>query len=128
MTSRLLCLIFLICGGYVAASGQSRFDSSLPQDVKADEVIAIVPDVSGGAGRQITVDHKLKQLRARCRGRKLVDARGRQIYFYRLVGCWGNPPADYEEILENQRKELARLRRRYHVVEISCNTGGMLLH
>lgn len=128
MTSRLLCLMFLICGSYVAASGQSRWDSCLPQDVKADEVIALEPDVNGGAGRQITVDHKLKQLRARCRGRKLVDARGRQIYFYRLTGCWGNPPADYEEILENQRKELARLRQRYRVIEISCNPSGVLLH
>ena len=128
MASRLLCLMFLICGSYLVASHQSRRDGCLPQDVKADEVIAIEPDVKGGTGRQITVDGKLKQLKARCRGRKLVDARGKQIYFYRLTGCWGNPPADYEEILENQSKELARLRRRYRVVEISCNPSGVLLH
>lgn len=127
MASRLLCLMFLICGSCGAASGQSRWDGCLPQDVKADEVIAIEPDVKGGSGRQITVGGKLKQLRARCRGRKLVDPRGKKIYFYRLTGCWGNPPADYEEILENQREELARLRRRYRVVEISCNPSGVLL-
>lgn len=127
MWLRIISLTFLTCVGCAAVSGQSRWQGCLPEDVKADEVISIEPDLKGGPGRQITVNDKLKHLRARCRGRRFVDARGRQIHFYRLTGCWGNPPADYEEIMENQRKELARLRRRYLVVEISCNPTGVLI-
>jgi hypothetical protein len=56
-----------------------------------------------------------------------VDARGRQIQFYRLTGCWGNPPENYQEILDNQQRELAQLRKRFRVVEISCNPSGVLI-
>jgi hypothetical protein len=127
MGFRLLVLTLLIIGGATAASAQSRWQSCLPEDVKADEVIAIEPNLKGGAGRQITVNDKLKQLRAKCRGQKLVDPKGRQIHFYRLTGCWGNPPENYQEIMENQQKELAQLRRRYNVVEISCNPSGLMV-
>lgn len=127
MWLRLVGIMFLICGGSLAAQGQSRWQGCLPQDVKADEVVSIEPLGKGRAARQITVKDKLKQLGARCRGSRLVDSRGKQIHFYRLTGCWGNPPADYEEILENQRQELARLRRRYRVVEISCNPSGVMI-
>ncbi len=67
---------------------------------------------------------KLKELRARCRKGKLVDAKGTEIRFYQLVGCWGNPPEDYQEILERQAKELASLRKRNHVIEMTCNPSG----
>lgn len=67
---------------------------------------------------------KLKELKARCRKRKLVDARGREIRFYQLVGCWGNPPDDYQQQLERQAKELAKLRKRYRVIEMMCNSSG----
>ena len=101
MGFRLLLLTFLIISGAAGASAQSRWQSCLPEDVKADEVIAIEPNFKGGAGRQITVYDKLKQLRAKCRGQKVMDPRGREIHFYRLTGCWGNPPENYQEILEN---------------------------
>jgi hypothetical protein len=56
-----------------------------------------------------------------------VDAKGKQIHFYRLTGCWGNPPENYQEILDNQQQELARLRRCYRVIEISCNPSGVMI-
>jgi hypothetical protein len=55
----------------------------------------------------------------------LFDAHGREIYFYRLSGCWGNPPADYQEILARQREELSKLRKRYHVIEMTCSSAGV---
>jgi hypothetical protein len=74
--------------------------------------------------KKITVEQKLKELGARCRRGKLVDARGREIRFYHLQGCWGNPPPDYLEILERQRKELETLKKSYTVIEMTCNTSG----
>lgn len=125
MWLRLLCTLLLIAGASVAAQGKSRWQGCLPADVDAAEVISVE---AGGAGKKITVTTKLNQIRARCRGNRLVDAKGKQIHFYRLTGCWGNPPLDYEEILDNQQKELAQLRRRYRVIEITCNPSGIMLH
>jgi hypothetical protein len=67
------------------------------------------------------VSQLLTKLRARCKQGKLVDGTGREIYFYRLAGCWGNPPEDYQEVLEKQRNEIVRLKKKYTVIEISCN-------
>jgi hypothetical protein len=73
----------------------------------------------------ITVKQRLVELKARCRRGKLVDRSGREIRFYRLAGCWGNPPPDYREILERQRRELERLKKRYTVIELTCNPDGI---
>ena len=78
--------------------------------------------------QQVTVDETLKKLKAKCKRGKLVDASGKEIYFYRLRGCWGNPPADYQEILSQQQRELENLRQRYRVIEMTCNvSGGQIL-
>ena len=90
--------------------------SCLPKDVRADDVVSY-----GLKGRQkVTVERKLTELKARCRSGKLVDARGREIRFFR-ISCWGNPPADYLEIQERQNKELAELKKRYTVIVFGCN-------
>jgi hypothetical protein len=73
----------------------------------------------------ITVEEKLASLKAHCKRGKLVDGSGRQIYFFRMAGCWGNPPEGYQEILEKQSRELIRLRKRYTVVEMTCNPSGV---
>ena len=72
----------------------------------------------------VTVAEKLKELKARCRKKKLVDGQGREIRFYQLIGCWGNPPDDYQQQLKSQAQELAKLRKRYRVVEMTCNPDG----
>jgi len=105
----------------------SNTDSCLPPGIESTDVVStqgVRPGAHGDKARTITVAQKLKELRARCRKHKLVDGRGREIRFYHLVGCWGNPPDDYQEILERQTKELARLRRRYRVIEMTCNPSG----
>lgn len=105
-------------------------EACLPSGTKLTDVVSaqiISSNASGSIVKKTTVSDKLAQLRARCAKGKLVDRRGRQIYFYKLTGCWGNPPADYIEILERQRTELRKLRKRYTVVEMSCNTSGLLI-
>ena len=128
MWLRLLCTLLLIAGASVATQGKSRWQGCLPADVDAAEVISVEPASAGRAAKKITVTTKLNQIGARCRAKRLVDAKGKQIHFYRLTGCWGNPPVDYQEILENQQKELAQLRRRYRVIEITCNPSGIMIH
>jgi hypothetical protein len=72
------------------------------------------------APQQTTVKQRLIQLKAHCRKGKLIDARGKPIYLYQLIGCWGNPPDDYLETLKHQDEEIQRLKKKYTVVQISC--------
>lgn len=98
-----------------------RFAPCLPKGTALEEVVSIAKKPAGQAAtRNVTVREKLRQLKARCKRGKLVDASGREIRFYRLVGCWGNPPDDYQEQLARQTLELQRLKKKYTVVEIPC--------
>ena len=101
--------------------------SCLPKGIAPTDVVS-VPGGRPGPRREddptITVQDKLKEFGARCRKGKLVDSKGKEIYFFRMSGCWGNPPADYREILEKQDRELERLRKRYRVIEMTCNPSG----
>ena len=107
-------------------TGSGRPLVCLPAGIKPDTIVTSERVMSKGSTsiRTVTVGELLTKLRARCKKGKLVDGRGRSVYFYRLVGCWGNPPADYQELLEKQKNELTRLKRKYTVVEISCNQDG----
>jgi hypothetical protein len=99
----------------------------LPNDVKLMDVVSTEMRRSAKGPneiKKITVEQKLKELNARCSRGKFVDSYGKRIYFYRVIGCWGNPPADYQEILKRQDTELENLRKRYHVVEMTCNPSG----
>jgi hypothetical protein len=103
----------------------SSTDGCLPSGIQSTDV------VSAGVNRgkqnhvtAVTVAQKLKELKARCRRGKLVDSSGREIRFYQMVGCWGNPPDDYQQQLARQDKELARLRKRYRVIEMTCDPAG----
>jgi hypothetical protein len=73
----------------------------------------------------VNVKEPLTRLGGSCAAGELTDAGGKKIKFYRLQGCWGNPPFDYQEILSNQAKELADLRKRFTVVELTCNPSGI---
>jgi hypothetical protein len=100
----------------------------LPAGVKPDDVVSAVLMSTGPAGevvKKVTVQEKLRELNAGCRDGKLVDGAGREIYFYRLIGCWGMPPPDYEEILQRQVEELEALRKQYTVIEMTCDPSGM---
>lgn len=103
------------------------FTSCLPKDVKPDEIVSFSPD----AKNQTTVKDELVRLKAtcvnkdtgrmtKCLNKLLVDESGKEIRFFR-PSCWGNPPADYQEILERERKDLEYLKTKYTVIVFKCN-------
>lgn len=119
-------LLIFLCSGPFAPS-QPRWQACLPQVVKETQLVSSEPGRKNGVVSKLTVKRRLNQLGARCRKGKLVDATRREIRFYRLVGCWGNAPMNYLEILERQRSEIRQLRKHYTVIEIPCNPSGLLI-
>lgn len=105
----------------VPSSSDARVSSCLPSEIDLDKVVT--PD-AGKANqspkKNLTVRMRLLQLKARCNRGHLVDVKGRKIRFYSLIGCWGNPPDNYAELLENQAQEIRRLKKSYTVIQISC--------
>jgi hypothetical protein len=116
MTFTLAAYVFVL----QAAAAPQAFTACLPQGVSLEEPAAEVPSQMPGPTSASTVGARLQNLGARCRKKKLVDAKGREVRFHRLVGCWGNPPADYLEQTARQAKELTALKKKYTVVEIPC--------
>ena len=117
-----LALIASLFFGAVPARPSERFSGCLPAGISLDSLVTIEPAKANqhGATMKVTVSMRLVQLKARCKRGKLVDGKGKQIYFYALLGCWGNPPADYLELLEHQAQEIQRLKKKYTVIQIPC--------
>jgi hypothetical protein len=109
---KILFVILFLSGAVFAQSY-----SCLPKDLKENTLVS----------KDKTVKQTLKAMKAKCTKGKLVDAKKREIRFYNLQGCWGNPPQDYLEIMENQQKEIAEMKKKYTVIEISCNPDGRLI-
>lgn len=106
---------------------QQPIESCLPKGVRLTDIAEVITEPVSNASdapRKITVQDKLRALQARCRDGKLVDGSGREIRFFRLIGCWGNPPENYQELLAKQRSDLAALQERFTVVEMTCNPSG----
>jgi len=103
---------------FVVKSYDQTISQCLPSDIKLDTVI----DVNQGTIRQ-----KLYTIKAKCENGKLVDSSNKEIYFYHLTGCWGNPPVNYQDILEKQTDEINKLKEMYNVIEMSCNPLGVLI-
>jgi hypothetical protein len=111
----LVTLIGLVALVATSASGQDAA-KCLPPDVHLDQIVSY----GRTAKENITVAKKLRELNARCHHGKLVDHNKREIRFFR-VSCWGHPPPDYLEIKEQERIELAKLKKTYTVVVMSCD-------
>ena len=102
-------------------SADARISSCLPPEIGLDNAVANeLVNANQSPKLKLTVRTRLAQLKGRCSKGKLVDGKGRQIRFYTLIGCWGNPPADYLEMLDQQAREIKRLKKRYTVIQISC--------
>ncbi len=97
----------------------------LPTEIKLTDIVS-AQLVEKGV-KKISVAEKLTEMKAHCEKGKLLDKNGKEIYFYHLVGCWGNPPPDYLEILAKQREELEELKKKYTVIEMTCNPEGALI-
>jgi hypothetical protein len=101
----------------------------LPPDIKLTDVVEATS--RGYANGQtvglhkVTVEQRLNELKAACNNNnKLVDGNGKQIVFYHLTGCWGNPPQGNQYILRKQGEEINKLKEQYTVIEMTCNPSG----
>jgi len=111
----------------VSGAKTNRLASCLPEGVKLTSEILEASDGSTSAkGKPKTVASKLAVLRARCKNRTLLTRNGKEIRIVQLIGCWGNPPADYEEQLQHQERELKALREKYIVIEIPCSPNRII--
>jgi hypothetical protein len=110
---------------YSCSDSGDAVTACLPQSIKPETVVSTlrVSSAKGEVVKAVTVKDTLAKLKARCKRGKLVDGTGREIRFVELIGCWGNPPADYEEQMKRQAEELDRLKKSYTVVEIPCAHG-----
>lgn len=118
--------VVIFCASLSAAPSR-RTPACLPEGIKSTDIVSarMIRSAEGkDRMEKITVGQKLRTMKARCQKGKLVDAEGKEIYFFRLQGCWGNPPADYQEILQQQQQQLDKLRQRYTVIEMTCNPEG----
>ena len=107
------------------SAAEHDLSGCLPEGTQLDQIVSSKSVRSKGVEtiETVTVNQVLRKLQARCREGKLVDGKGREIRFYPLAGCWGNPPANYQELLQEQARELDRLKKKYTVVEIPCAQG-----
>ncbi|HKA18093.1 MAG TPA: hypothetical protein VKN18_07215 [Blastocatellia bacterium] len=110
------------------ASTPDRLRACLPAAVKGTDIVSAQWLKPTNEVKRITVEEKLDEIKARCKKGELVDAHGKEVYFFRLTGCWGNPPVDYQEILRRQDEQLTQLKKRYTVIEMTCNPDGVPLH
>lgn len=116
----LLLLMLLLTNPIRQASGYP----CLPPGVKPTDVVSA--ERTGGDHPRlviVTVRQRLRKLRARCSGNRLADRHGIEIRFYRLH-CFGAPTAYAVETMRRERDELAALRQRYTVVEMTCSPTG----
>ena len=119
---RLLPVVFLVLAG--SAGAQVVSNGTISRFPCIQQGFSVGDVVSFGSPN-ITVGKKLVELKARCRGIGLVTGRGRPIRFFRPP-CWGNPPADYLEILEKERRQVAALKKKYTVIEIACDPKAVV--
>lgn len=113
-----------------AQATQSSLAKCLPTDIKLSDVVEATSagyDNGQPVGlHKVTVEQKLNELKATCNSdNKLVDGNGKQIVFFHLTGCWGNPPLNYDDILKKQRDEISKLKQQYTVIEMTCNPSGV---
>jgi hypothetical protein len=123
----LVYLVIFIANGWGQVARPSLVKNAsqfvcLQKEIKLDDVVTY----GSGMAKNVTVKDKLVEINARCRRNILIDGKGRQVYFYVLQGCWGNPPEDYQEILDKQAREIAKLRLKYRVVQMACDRNALL--
>jgi hypothetical protein len=113
-----------------SVTNNSNASECLPPNTKLTDIVAAqlisFSAANGYTIKKVTVAQKLTELHASCAANgKLVDGAGKEIYFYQLTGCWGNPPFNYQDILAKQQQELQQLRQQYTVIEMTCNPSGI---
>jgi hypothetical protein len=104
------------------------FSACIPEGVQLSSEVQLESSTSPSESKPKpkTLQVHLDELKARCQQGKLVDRRGKEIRIVQLIGCWGNPPDDYQEQLDRQQAELKRLREKYIVIEIPCSSNKVV--
>jgi hypothetical protein len=133
MTACISLIVFGSVRGSISADklpSETALSQCLPSNVKLSDIVSANLITSYSDRRapvfdRVTIEQKLKDLNARCHEGKLVDGDGKEIYFYRLTGCWGNPPIGYQNILNRQQDEINKLKEHYAVIEMTCNPSGL---
>jgi hypothetical protein len=121
-----LMFVLVLLWPVAGRSNSHRFDGCLPKEVDPKARIREESsDASSSKSKPKTsVEKKLIELRPSCIKGKLVDKSGKEIRFVHLLGCWGNPPEDYQEQLDKQQAELLKLKEKFTVIEIPCDQGA----
>lgn len=107
---------------------RSLWEKCLPTPMKLTDVVEV--KTSRGDNGQavltaITVEQRLTELKATVDSQmKLIDGSQRPILFYHLIGCWGHPPPNYQELLQQQRSEIEALKHDNTVIEMTCNPSA----
>ena len=125
LTVRLISAFFAT--GIFVLGVTAQTGKCLPADINEDTIVTYVATTSAKGienSKPVTVKQALKKIKAKCYRGKLVGRKGKEVRFYQLQGCWGNPPEDYREILEKQKNDIALLRKKFTVIEITCSAGG----
>ena len=108
----------------VNSTKTDRFTSCLPEGIKlTSEIFEDSNGLPNAKSKPKTLRRKLTELRARCKNRKLVTHNGKEIRIVQLIGCWGNPPEDYQEQLDRQQRELKQLKDKYVLIQIPCTSS-----
>jgi hypothetical protein len=107
-----LMLFCLLAGVATSARAQiTPFDKYLPAGYHLSTVISNFRD----GGPKTTLGRELGSVGARIVNGRLVAADGRPIFFFQF-SSWGNPPANYLQIIQRERQAYEALKRRGTVI------------
>jgi hypothetical protein len=95
----------------------------LPTGIQANSIVSA--EIVNGTVKQTTVQQTLTRMSARCQGNQLVDGKGRKVAFFKFSTCGGAAPTP-QMIRERQQEQanLMNLKKRFQVIEMTCNPGG----
>ena len=115
-------LVIILLGSFSPAGASDSILPCVPKNVTQDTLVSgeELQSAKDKTHQPVTVREALRRIKARCRKGRLFDKTGREVYFFHLVGCWGNPPEDYQERLTLQAQEIQRLKKNFTVLEIPC--------
>jgi hypothetical protein len=104
---------------YSRESEKSAQFDCLPQGFELTDIVSYRHKLKGN-DENITIKDKLDELKARCKEGRLVDSKGREIKFFK-PSCFGNPPADYDEIRQKEADHLNELLKKHTVIVLECD-------
>lgn len=118
----LLTFVVILATPLVTCGKADGFGSCLPDGLKLSTEILERTDSSSTEtkSKPKTLESKLIEIKAKCKNGKLTDRSGKEIRIVQLIGCWGNPPEDYQQQLDRQQEEIKKLREKHTVIEVPC--------